>query len=219
MSANLPVNIADELKRELQSVTKTLMPVASNKISTKGKVFTLPSGTSSPGPLSCVVLDFAQFNSFYKGAWNPNVPQMPVCWAIGKDKDTLKPSTAAPEPQFEACTGCPKDEWGSGAGKGKACKNQFRLVLVEPNFTSESQPMTLYVSPSGMKHWSNYVRELKTVYELLPVQVITKIAFDANAPYPTLTFSIDAPHSKIEIAWALRQKAHEMLMREPDSNG
>lgn len=219
MTANLPIDIAAELKKELQVVTKGLMPIASNKISTKGKVFTLPTGKSSPGPLNCIVLDFTQFNSWYESAWNPNAPQMPACWAISKDKDALAPSAGAPKPQHTSCNGCPKDKWGSGNGKGKACKNQFRLIVVEPEPTADSQPMTIYVSPSGMKHWSNYVRELKTIYEFLPIQVVTRIAFDANAPYPTLTFGLEKPHASIEIAWALRQRAQDMLMREPDLSG
>jgi len=217
MSANLPVSIADQMRKELSTLDSTLMPIASNKISTKGKVFSLPNGQSSPGPLLGVVLDYVQFNTFYKGAWNPNSPQMPVCWAIGKDVKALTPSGEAPEPQHTSCAGCPKDAWGSsGTGKGKACKNQYRLILATVDGGPDQSPMSLYVSPSGMKHWSNYVREIKSVHEFLPVQVITKISFDPNAPYPTLTFALEKPHAKIEEMWALKNRIHDMLMREPD---
>lgn len=217
MSSNLPVNISDELRKELATIDDALMPVSSNKISTKGKVFSLPNGESNPGPVHAVVLDFIQFNNYYKGAWNPNNPQLPVCWALGRNSKTLVPSPNAPHPQHTSCVGCPKDEWGSsGTGKGKACKNQYRLILATVDGGLEQQPMSLYVSPSGMKHWSNYVRDLKKDHELLPVQVITKIAFDPNAPYPTLTFSLDKPHHEVETMWVLRNRAQEMLMREPD---
>ena len=63
MSSNLPVNIAEQMRQELQNIDSALMPIASNKISTKAKVFSLPNGQSSPGPLVAVILDFVQFNS------------------------------------------------------------------------------------------------------------------------------------------------------------
>ena len=217
MSSNLPVNIAEQMRQELQNIDSALMPIASNKISTKAKVFSLPNGQSSPGPLMAVILDFVQFNTYYKGAWNPNSPQMPVCWAIGKDAKALTPSTEAPEAQHTSCAGCPKDAWGSsGTGKGKACKNQYRLILATPDGGLEQAPMSLYVSPSGMKHFSNYVRDIKREFDYLPIQCITKIAFDPNAPYPTLTFALDKPHSKIEEMWTLKTRIQDMLFREPD---
>lgn len=215
--SNLPTSLTEELQAALQSVDKAIAPAASNKIRTAGKVFTLPTGEASPGPLSGVILDFIQFNSFYTSAWDVNNPQPPACWAVGRDRDALTPSANAPSPQHTTCAGCPKDEYGSGSGKSKACKNQFRLIMTGSDLELDELPVyTLYVSPSGMKSWSTYVRKLKQEFNLLPAQAITEISFNPQASYPTLQFKLVGPHAHIEKIWALRNQYQDMLLREPE---
>lgn len=58
---NLPISIEDEIKRELAAQSKQLGDGPSNKIATKGKVFTLPDGRSDPGPLQAVILDYTWY--------------------------------------------------------------------------------------------------------------------------------------------------------------
>lgn len=210
--------IQEQLKRELANLSKTIDPPSSNKISTRGKVFTLPDGKSSPGPLNAVVLDWVSLNVYYPGAYNPNSPTGPSCFAIGKNIDELVPSDNAPNKQSESnCAECPKGQWGTGfGGKGKACKNQRRLILVEPSFTDRSAAMSLYVSPTGLKAWNEYVRRLATEQEALPVQVVTAISFDPNQTYPTLQFEFVERHGQLDLAMRLRQVNQDMLWREPE---
>lgn len=211
------VNYEEQLKKELGQLSQQLEPPSSNKISTKGKLFALPGGQSSPGPMSCIVLDWVAVNMIYKGGYNPNVRQPPLCWAIGKNLDELKPSEAVKEPQSTDCASCPKNAWGSGPnGKGKACKNQRRLLIVAPNFKSSDEPMSLYVSPTGLKSWNAYVKRLASEQGKLPVQVITKISFDPQQSYPTLVFEYEGPHGRLNEAMAMRHLHQDMLMREPD---
>jgi hypothetical protein len=208
----------EQLKQELANLTKTIDPPSSNKISTRGKVFTLPDGKSSPGPLNCVVLDWISLNVYYPGVFNPNQRTGPDCFAIGKVIEELRPSDNAPKKRSESdCASCPKGQWGTGfGGKGKACKNQRRLILVEPTFTERSQVMSLYVSPTGLKAWNEYVRRLATEQEALPVQVVTAISFDANQTYPTLNFHFVERHGQLDMAMRLRQLNQDLLHREPD---
>ena len=44
-------NFDEQLRKELAGLSKQIDPPSSNKISTKGKVFTLPDGNSSPDAL------------------------------------------------------------------------------------------------------------------------------------------------------------------------
>lgn len=211
------VQFDEQLRRELANLKNTLPPPSGNKIKTKGKLFTLPSGQSHPGPMSVVVLDYTAYNEFYPGVYNAKNPVKPVCVALNKVIDELTPSPESTVIQGAECDTCPKGQWGSAAtGKGKACKNQWKLLLTAEDFNLETEPLTLYVSPSGMKHWTKYVRDLGQIHQMLPVQVLTEISFDANEAYPTLLFKLLKPHGKLEVAMALRLRGQELLMRVPE---
>ncbi len=215
---NLPVNIEDQIKKQLQEQKGQLGALPSNKIQLKNKKFTLPDGQSSDGPLECIVLDFAWFMVHYPGVYNSANPQQPNCFAVGRenpDGGNLAPHDTVEKPQHSDCKDCPKNEWGSApTGKGKACKNQRRLIVVPPDFDEETEPMTVYVSPQGLKHWDKYVSRLNNEHSLLPVQVVTAISFDADQSYPLLKFALVDRHQRVNDAWALRERSQDLLFRE-----
>jgi hypothetical protein len=208
----------EQLRQELATIGGAIDPPSSNRISTKGKVFTLPDGTSSGNPMGVVILDFVAYNSYYTQAWNPNVRAKPACWAIGKQIDEMKPSDAVPKPQHTDCKACPKGQFGTApnGGKGKACKNIRRLLVVPANFNDKTEPMTLDVSPTGLKAWNKYVDRLRKEYAMLPLQAVTEVKFDPNQSFPTLQFEFLDRHANVESAMRLRNLYADMLTREPD---
>lgn len=207
----------ERLRAELLTLAKQTAAPSSNKISTRGKMFTLPDGQSHPGPMNVIVLDFVAVNSFYEGIYNPQVKKPPLCFAVGKELDSLKPSDKAPQPQNLSCAGCVRDAWGSGAGgRGKACKNTRRLIIVPPNFTDKTNPMTLYVSPTGLKQWDGYVRRLIIEHTARPIDVVTKISFDPNQAYPTLQFEFVEKVGDVMLAEKVRELARDIIWREPE---
>lgn len=216
-SETLPVSIEEKIKQELQEQSGQLGALPSNKIQLKGKNFTLPDGQSSPGPMDAVILDFIWFMVHYPGVYNANNPQQPNCFAIGRDKPEtglLRPHDSVATPQYSDCKECPKNAWKSApTGNGKACKNQRRLILVPPKFTEESEVMTMYVSPGGLKNFDSYVSRLKNEHGILPVQAVTKISFDTNQSYPLLQFSFVEKHNNLNLAWALRERSQDLLLR------
>ena len=214
---NLPVDMEAQIKKQLEAQKGQLGALPSNKISLKNKEFTLPDGQSGK-ELECIILDFAWFMVNYPGAYNANNPQQPNCFAIGRDNPdsgNLKPHEDSAEPQFTDCKGCPKNEWKSAAsGNGKACKNQRRMVVLAADGSDEkSEPMTVYVSPGGLKYFDAYVSRLASEHKLLPVQVITKISFDPNQTYPLLNFEMIKPHDQLALMWGHREKAQDLLFR------
>lgn len=219
---NVPMNIEEQIKRELEAQKGQLGSLPSNKIATKGKKFTLPDGQASDGPLEAVILDYAWFLVHYPGVYNPASPQQPDCFAVGRDKPdggNLVPSETVESPYGENCKTCPKNQWKSDPkGKGKACKNQRRLVIVPPNFDENSDPMTLYISPTGLKHFDAYVNRLKNEHGILPVQAITEISFDPNQTYPSLMFKFIGKHDNLAVAWGLKGRAEEVLLRGIELN-
>jgi hypothetical protein len=219
-TANLPVSIEDQIRQQLTAQRGQLGALPSNKIGLKNKEFTLPDGQKSQGPLECIVLDFAWFLVHYPGVYNSNNPQQPDCFAVGREnpeavENGLAPHESVKKPYHSNCKDCPKNEWKSApTGNGKACKNQRRLVLVPPNFDETTEPMTMYVSPGGLKNWDKYVSRLNNEQGVLPVQVVTAISFDPDQTYPLLQFSLIDRHTRVQEAWALREQSQNLLFRE-----
>lgn len=210
-------NYEKQLMEEAQGIRATLSQPSSNKISTKGKMFTLPDGTTNPGPLHCVILDWITFNSYYEGTYDPANPAAPVCWALDRVIEDLTPSEACPSKQAEECKSCPKDQFGS-AGRGKACKNMRRLIVAAPDATAESTVMTLEVSPTAIRAFDNYVMDIHRTLNTMPVRVVTAIGFDANKAYPSLTFSDPVLHDNLGVMMQLRDANQHVLTREPEPN-
>ena len=208
-------NYEEQLMKEMANVKASLSQPSSNKISTKGKMFTLPDGTTNPGPMQCIILDWISYNSYYEGVYDPANPQAPVCWALNKVLDDLQPSPNCPTPQAESCKACPKDKFGSH-GKGKACKNVRRLIVVAPDATIESNAMTLEVSPGAIRTFDNYALGVQRTLNTLPIRVITSIGFDANKAYPSLTFENPQLHENLSVMMQLREKFQHLLEREPE---
>ena len=218
VKSNLPVNVEDQIKKQLAAQKGQLGALPTNKIGLKNKEFTLPDGQKHPGPLECIILDFAWLMVHYPGVYNSNNPQQPNCFAIGRENPEageLKPHHTVSTPQGENCAACPKNEWGSAAsGRGKACKNQRRLIIVPPDFDESTEGMTMYVSPGGLKNFDKYVSRLNNEQGILPVQAVTAISFDKDQTYPLLQFKFIERHARVNDAWSLRDRFQDLLFRE-----
>lgn len=216
------VNIEEQLKKELAELSGRVGAPPSNKISTSGKKFTLPNGDSDT-TLRCVILDWRFVLAHYPGVYNAKSPQDPDCFAVGSQKPEsglLLPHKTIKKPHGEDCNTCPMNEWGSSpVGKGKACKNQVRLLVVGAEFGDDPTPLTLYVSPTGLKNWFAYATELARADNLNVIQVVTEIGFDPNETYPKLVFSKVEQHAQVQAAFGLRQRYQEMVERPIELRG
>lgn len=215
-TANVPMSIEDEIKKQLEAQRGHLGALPSNKISTKGKEFTLPNGQQGK-EIEVVIIDFVWFMVNYPGVYNANNPQQPNCFAVGRENPMsgeLKPHEDSAEPQHENCKECPKNQWKSApTGNGKACKNQRRLVVLPPDADESTEPMTIYVSPGGLKHFDAYVSRLAAEHKMLPVQVVTKIYFDKDQVYPLLRFEMIGVNDNLQMFWNKRDSSQELLFR------
>ena len=70
------------------------------------------------------------------------------------------------------CKNCPFNQFGSGEGKGKACKNRRMLYILREN---EIFPMMLNLPTGSLKGFTKYVQSLLTRGKR-PHQVVTKIS-------------------------------------------
>ena len=210
------MSIQEQLKKDLATLKDRVEPPSGFTISTKGKTFTLPDGTSDPGPMNCIILDWCTANIYFEGIYNPKDVKPPVCWALSKEVEGMKPSKDAPKRQHDNCKKCPQNEWASDpqGGRGKACKNTRRLVIARPDADETTQPWIISVSPTGLKHFDKYVNTLADL-ETHPIELITEISFESAEAFPTLRFKSVKKHDNVELMWSLKERAQEILFMEP----
>jgi hypothetical protein len=214
----MPVSIKEELEKELANLNTKIGGGSSNRIKVSGKKFTFPDAPDNKisGPIALVILGFITEHMYYGGAqFDDKNPTPPVCWALGEDINTLVPSENSTTRQADACSICPMNEWESGIGKSKACKNMRKLAVIRPDADPEDQIFTISVSPTGLKEFDGYVRKLGE-RRALPVMVITEFSFDEDRAYPSLKFRHTDPNPNAETHWARREEAKAVLLQEPN---
>lgn len=215
--------IQAQIKERLDKARDTIAAPSARAISTKGKVFTLPSGATSQGPLSCIILDWRNFFKLYTKPYNPMQPTPPDCFALGSDLNELAPHPSAVKPACTSCSECTFNKFGSapGGGRGKACKNTVRLAVIPADFAKTTKEDTeaafLNISPTGIRGWSSFVSNLIAV-DLHPMNIVTEVSFDPQSAYPTLVFKAGKVHDDLELAWHIQQKAQAALDAPPVSD-
>lgn len=214
-TSNAVVDVKAMLQAMVAANAKKTAPAGGNAIRvTQDKHLLLPDG-SKTDELQVVIVEFTSRNEFYDGAFDKNNIRPPACFAIGDVPSELVPSANSPEKQADSCAECPMNLFGS-AGNGKACKNT-RLLAVLPADAEEDTPIwTIKVSPTAIKGFDGYVRNVQRVFGVPPVGVVTTIAFDENAEYAQLKFSDPVPNENAAVHLARVDEAKEILMTEPD---
>ena len=81
--------------------------------------------------------------SYYANAYDADQVQVPTCYALDSDS----PHPEASDPQSEDCASCKWNKWGTSTdargnpGKGKACREGARVIVVPANVPLKSAPM------------------------------------------------------------------------------
>ena len=215
----LPTSMKAELEAALDKINETIGGGASNRIKTTGKKFTFPDKPDDKikDKIPLIVLGWISENLYYGGkVFDENNPEPPVCWALSTSAKELIASEKSTDRQAESCGVCPMNEWESGPGKSKACKNTRKLAVLRANSDNLEDPIFfLAVSPTGLKEYDGYVRKLQAK-NALPIMVITEVSFDDDKTYPTLRFRAAEPNVNAELHWKRRDEAAAALMVEPD---
>ena len=157
----------------------------SNFIKTAGGVMSYKNADIPGNVLNAVVVNHCMENALYEGAYNPDNPQPPICFAFGEDEDDMVPHENSSKPQHAGCKGCPNNEWGSAdIGKGKACKNSRRLQLIAENdleAVADAELAYVKLPVTSVKNWAGYVRQVSDTLSLPPLAVVTNISIVRDA--------------------------------------
>lgn len=210
--------IQKQLALEAANIADQVTAGGGNKIKTKDKIFSFPDGTTDPGPIDVVIVDFVSRNNMYEGRYDPKSPSPPLCFAIGKNIKEMKPSPNAPQPQATDCHSCQMNQFGSD-GDGKACKNSRLLAVLPPDSVDPADElMLLEASPTALKNYDAYVSTIAAMHGVPPVGVITSVAFHPEKTYPSLVFGSPRPNPNVSEHFARRPEAEMMLFREPETS-
>lgn len=100
--------------------------------------------------------------SWYDGPYDPDNAQVPACYAL----DSGEPHPDAADPQADTCMDCPKNKWGTAParpgsnvpGKGKACREGARVIVVPAHVPLKTAPMyTAKVPVTSLSAIQNYM--------------------------------------------------------------
>lgn len=91
---------------------------------------------------------------------NPDAAQL----AAAEAQHTLHPALSfvqkgEPAPSFDCKQFCPLSQWGSGKGRGKACKEMRRLLVLPEGWTA---PALMSLPPTSLRIWDTYCSTLAT---------------------------------------------------------
>lgn len=166
----------------------------SKMFSVKGGVLAFAGMPVKGNTMQCVVADSIFENAYYGESYDPDHPLPPICYSYSRDGKDMEPHAESPEKQHGDCTTCPHNQWGSAEkGKGKACKNTRRLLIIPATATED--PATVRKADYGFLKlpvtstvgWANYVKALAASYKRPPFGVITEIGV---VPDPKTQFKV-----------------------------
>ena len=217
------VSIQEALKAQAVALAGRTAPATGSKIRLSPGKFTLPDGTSTPGPLELVVVDFVSKNTYYPDGFDPRNIVPPTCFAIGTDIKSMVPSPNSPVNQNQGsdCASCPQNQWESDpkGGRGKACKNSRLMAVLPPDATDETPMWLLATSPTGVKSFDAFVAAVATMYEMPPVGSVVTVSLNPNETFAQLVFSDPVPNPNVGVHFARQGEAQKMLAVEPDVSG
>lgn len=213
----------EELARIAAETQAALTSPKANFISLKGRVFTLPDDTQIK-EIECVVIDYIRINQKMT-PYAPNQRPVTLCWAIGRNDKALAPGDEVPDPVCKTCAECPDNTFGS-KGKGKACSNKMRLVVVPPDATNESELWLLHIPPTSLSDWTNYVKLIdRQLGASGTMRCITRIRMHTEFDYPRLAFQFvrplpisadpEAKTASLETILKLRAAAQDTIYTPP----
>lgn len=100
--------------------------------------------------------------AWYDGPYDPDNAQVPACYSLDSDE----PHPDSPDPQADKCMNCAKNKWGTAParpgsnvpGKGKACREGARVIVVPANQPLKQAPMyTAKIPVTSLSAIQNYI--------------------------------------------------------------
>jgi len=165
------------------------------------------------------VLAAVSERAWYDGAYDPDTPQVPACYAL----DSTEPHPEAAEPQADTCAECPKNKWGSAPprpgstipGKGKACREGARLIVVPAGVPLKSAPMyTAKIPVTSLSTVNNFTSRCNQSGKLTGEFVTTMNVTEDKKSFFKVHLTMKEHTSDIDIGLLLnkQEEAYQLAM-------
>ena len=158
------------------------------RISLKSGVMSYAGTPLAGNKMEAIVLVAGYRNVWYAGRYDANNIVNPNCFALDLSDDGMAPHENVSDPAHTSCHGCPNAEWGSdpNGGRGKACKQTRRLVLLPATATTpeaiRTAEMALLDLPvTSVKNYSNFVNTLAAGVGVPTWAAVTEISVVPDA--------------------------------------
>lgn len=194
MTDNLPTKWDEELAKFARAQAALERP-AVGRIGFKAGIMTY-QGTPIPGnKLNVVIVASAKEHALYQNIldqrpFDPLKPEAPICYALSLSGENMVPHPQAVKPQAPSCAECPWNAWASDpkGGKGKACKESRRLLVLPSNAAAgpienvkKSEAAGCSVPVTSVKNWANYTAQLSGEYGRPTWAMVTEISVHPHA--------------------------------------
>jgi hypothetical protein len=115
-----------------------------------------------------VLYFYGRQNTFWEGVYDPGNIEPPTCSSV----DGKTGSAPREDGKFGSCDTCALNQFGSGPGKGKACRNQIKLYI---QVMKTTVPCALLLAPTTIAAFrTNYIMNKITQKGLAYSRVVTK---------------------------------------------
>lgn len=221
----LPAEIEAQIQADIERFKSKLSTPSGNRIAvTQAKQFKMPNGNSAPS-ITGVIVDYIAKKAFYPDDFDRDNIKPPTCFALDflpHKPVTLTPSPNSPVVQSDGgCAECVQNQWlptdKNPNKKRKACKDQYVLALLPLDADATTPLMTLELSPTAVKGFDEYVREVARDFGPL-YMVETTFIFDPKQEYASVRCvnQVRADTDLIALAFKAKEEAVNLLLVEPD---
>jgi hypothetical protein len=228
---NLPVAWEEELANEARDVAVLERPKFAN-FSIRSGILAY-QGVAIPGNnMDCVVVASGFEQRLYEGAFDPDNPSSPVCFALSLSGEDMAPHEKSKDPKADSCAECPNNKWGSAMrdgrpSRGKACKSVRRLILIPKTAIEQAKGVDkaemgmLSVPVTSVSNWANYVNLCSAQYKRPPYAMLTNVGVKPHMKNQIeVTFNPAGLIMDQETVLAVRNKqemARQVIMAPYDS--
>jgi len=221
----LPEDLAAMAAADAERFKAKLSTPTGNRIAvTQAKQFKMPNGDTAP-TMQAVIVDYIAKKAYYPGDFDRDNIVPPTCFALDfvpHKPVTLTPSPNSPVIQSDGgCAECVRNQWvpteKNPQKKRKACKDQYVLALLPLDADANTQLMTIELSPTAVKDFDNYVREVARDFGPL-YMVETTFIFDPKQEYSSVRCGnpVHADLDLLHMAFKAKEEAVKLLTVEPD---
>lgn len=201
----LPADLMAELAGAAKEAAAKERP-AIGRISLKSGVMSYQGNAMPDNAMEVIIVGGGYRNVWYAGRYDADNIVNPNCFALAEEEAGMEahenvPDESVPGDSAEnardtdgsarACKGCAMGEWGSSptGGRGKACKQTRRLVMLPANVLDSGSPedvlksemAILDVPVTSVKNYANLVSTLAATLNLPVWAVRTYVKVVPNA--------------------------------------